>query len=208
MYSPGAIESEQTIMSLDPRLENQLRRGFKGFNRFMLLLWHLGLGPWVNWWPAVGGQIMVITHTGRKTGAQRRTPVNYTLIDGDLYCTAGFGHISDWYRNILANPQVQVWLPDGWWAGTAEDISAEPQRLAILRQVLIASGFAAYLAGVNPRQMSDAELHRLTQSYRLVRIRRAQARTGPGGPGELAWVWPLATFALLGLLLRRRKADF
>ena len=65
----------------------------------------------------LSGQIMVLTHTGRKSGLRRRTPVNYALVDGEVYCTAGFGQISDWYRNILANPQVEVWLPDGWWAG-------------------------------------------------------------------------------------------
>jgi len=35
----------------------------------------------------------VITHTGRKTGRKRRTPVNYAVVRDDVYCTAGFGHI-------------------------------------------------------------------------------------------------------------------
>ena len=39
-----------------------LRSFFKRFNRFMLLLWQLGLGPWVNFWPDVTGRIMVIVH--------------------------------------------------------------------------------------------------------------------------------------------------
>jgi hypothetical protein len=75
----------------DPHTEERLRQGFKHFNRFMMLMWRLGLGPWVNAWPEVGGRIMVITHTGRKTGIRRRTPVNYTIADGEVYCTSGFG---------------------------------------------------------------------------------------------------------------------
>jgi hypothetical protein len=43
-----------------------LRSGFKRFNRFMLMLWRLGLGPWVNLWPQVTGRIAVIAHVGRK----------------------------------------------------------------------------------------------------------------------------------------------
>ena len=180
----------------DPRLENALRQGFRRFNRFMLLLWRLGLGGWVNAWPSVGGRIMVLMQRGRKTGLLRRTPVNYAIIDGDVYCTAGFGGGSDWYRNLMADPQVEVWLPDGWWAGEAEDIAETPDRLSLLRQVLIASGFAARAAGLDPTAMSDDALAASTDSYRLVRIRRTEARTGPGGPGDLAWVWPAIVFLL------------
>jgi hypothetical protein len=49
--------------------------------------------------------------------------VNYAIVDGEVYCTAGFGAVSDWYRNIRTNPEVEVWLPDGWWAGVAEEVT-------------------------------------------------------------------------------------
>ncbi len=186
-------------------MDQALRRGFRYFNRFMLLLWRLGLGAWLNAWPPVLGRYVVITHTGRKTGQRRRTPVNYALVDGEVYCTAGFGSVSDWYRNIIANPAVEVWLPDGWWNGTAEEVTDPARRLSILRQVLLGSGFAAYMSGIDPRQMTDQQLAAATSEYRLIRIHRTAARTGPGGPGDLAWLWPLSTFVLLGLLLIRRK---
>lgn len=180
-----------------PTCEEYLRQGFRYFNRFMLLLWRLGFGPWVNGWPTVGGRIMVLTHTGRKSGVRRRTPVNYAEIGGDLYCTAGFGHVSDWYRNLRANPQVEVWLPHGWWAATATDVTDRSDSLPILRQVLINSGFAARAVGIDPVRISDEELRTVTAEYRLVQIRRTAPCTGEGGPGDLAWIWPLATFMLL-----------
>lgn len=148
---------------------------------------------------------MVITHTGRKTGLRRQTPVNYAIVNGEIYCVAGFGPVSDWYRNLLAHPQVEVWLPEGWWAGQAEDVSNSPENLRLKRQVLIASGFAARAAGIDPLHISDEELARQTADYRLVHIRRQEARTGPEGPGDLAWVWPLATLLLLPLALRRKQ---
>lgn len=191
----------------DPRIEEGLRQGFKYLNRFMLLMWRLGLGPWVNFWPEVSGRIMVITHTGRKTGIRRHTPVNYAVVDGEIYCTAGFGTVSDWYRNIMANPQVEVWLPDGWWAGMAEDITDSEERTSLLRQVLIASGFAAPAAGVYPKRMTDQELEAATANYRLIHIHRTEARTGAGGPGDLAWVWPLAAMSMLPLLWRRARKN-
>ena len=163
----------------------------------MLLMWRLGLGKWINMWPSVGGRIMVISHTGRKTGLRRRTPVNYALINGDVYCTAGFGRVSDWYRNIMVHTAVEIWLPDGCWVGEAVDVSDCEMRLPIMRQVLVASGFAAYPAGINPRTMSDEELDQATADYPLVCIQRTAACTSTDGPGDLAWIWPVAAFALL-----------
>lgn len=193
------------MTSWQPDAQERMRQGFKCFNRVMLTLWRLGLGAWINLWPSLGGRIMVIVHRGRKTGKRYQTPVNYAIVDGELYCVAGFGGISDWYRNVTANPEVEVWLPDGWWAGVAEEVSDARIRLPLLRQVLINSGLAARLAGLYPATMSDEALRQATADYRLIHIRRTQARTGPGGPGELAWIWPLATFVLLWRLISRRR---
>jgi deazaflavin-dependent oxidoreductase (nitroreductase family) len=191
---------------LDPRTEETLRQAFKRFNPFMLLMWRLGLGPFINLWPPVGGRILVIAHRGRKTGVRRYTPVNYALVDGEVYCTAGFGVVSDWYRNVAVNPNVEVWLPDGWWAGVVEDISDSPWRLPLLRKVLIGSGLVTYLVGINPIRLTDNEFDAVTSSYRLLHIWRTEARTGRGGPGDLAWVWPLATMLLLPRALFRRRS--
>lgn len=184
--------------------EDSLRGIFKAFNRFMLLLWRLGLGSWGNG-TSFGGSVMIIKHIGRKTGLTRHTPVNYATVEGDIYCTSGFGKVSDWYLNIKVNPEVEVWLPDGRWTGIAEDVTDMEGNYQVFRQVLIASGFAGPLFGVNPKKLSDQDLLKLLESYRLIRIKRSNALTGPGGPGDLAWMWPAATFFLLLVLLRRRR---
>lgn len=192
-------------MTYAPETEAQLRKLFKGFNRFMLSLWRLGLGGYGN--PSkFGGAVMVIKHRGRKSGLIRYAPVNFAEIDGDIYCTAGFGEKTHWYQNLLADPEVELWLPDSRWEGLAEEVSDVENRVEILRAVLVASGFAGPLFGYNPRRMSDEQIDALIGPYRLMRIRRTAPLTGPGGPGDLAWVWPLATFVLLRLLFRRRRA--
>lgn len=190
----------------DQATQERLRQFFKKYlNRFMLLMWRLGFGSYLNR-PELSGRIMVLTHTGRKTGLRRQTPVNFAIVEGDVYCVAGFGGISDWYRNILADPQVEVWLPEGWWAGIAENISDNPQRIHIIRQVMIASGFAARLAGIDPLRISAEQLAKVSASYPLIHIRRVEARTGLGGPGDLAWVWPWTTAILVILLLFRPRS--
>jgi deazaflavin-dependent oxidoreductase (nitroreductase family) len=184
---------------------DRLRLIFKRFNVFMLFLWRLGLGRWMDAWPKVGGRIMVLVHTGRKTGVQRRTPVNFTMLGEDIIIVAGFGEAADWYRNIKHHPEVEVWLPGGWWKGVAEDDHDPENALSTMRQLMVDTGFAAPLMGVNPNKLSDAELAKIAADYKLVRIRRTAARTGPGGPGDLAWFWPVATLVLAGVLWLRRK---
>jgi len=194
------------MTTLNADTENALRLAFKRFNPFMIGFFRLGLGWAINIWPQVGGRIMVINHTGRKSGLRRRTPVNYAPIDGDLYCTAGFGAISDWYRNIMANPEVEVWLPRDRRRGSAEDVSQDPRRIPLLRQVIIASGVVGPMVGVNPHKMSDADFDQATSKYRLMRVRLKERLSGPGGPGDLAWVWlPVALIAAVLIFGFRRR---
>lgn len=190
--------------SASPIQSDRLRYAFKWLNRWMVFWWRLGLGGAGNN-RHVSGQIMILTHIGRKSGIRRRTPVNYALVNDELYCVAGFGSGSDWVRNIMANKTVEVWLPQGWWEGVAEDVSDQTNRLPLMRSVLIASGFASRMAGIDPIYMTDAELAQKTGEYRLIRIARKAALAGPGGPGELAWVWPFVTTGLLIALLRRTR---
>jgi deazaflavin-dependent oxidoreductase (nitroreductase family) len=192
------------VLNISQEQERNLRRVFKTFNRFMVLYWRLGLGSYGNG-TKYGGSIMVIKNRGRKTGRTRLSPVNYAVIDGDIYCTAGFGRRTDWYRNLLAEPNVEIWLPDGRWNGSAQDVTGSPDRIRILKDVLIASGMAGPLFGVNPKLFSDRDFEDLLQSYRLVRIRKKEAVTGPGGPGDLIWMWPLTALVLVILLIRERS---
>lgn len=193
-------------MTTRTQVEGWLRHAFKWLNKYMILHWRLGLGPMGNR-AELTGCIMVLMHRGRKSGLLRRTPVNFAIVDGAVYCVAGFGPIADWYRNVIADPAVEVWLPTGWYAGTARDVTDLPpdKKAPIVRQTLINSGFAGRLAGINAKEISNQALLDVTATYRLVRIDCTEARTGPGGPGDLAWIWPLTTMALGAWLFLRPK---
>lgn len=183
--------------------EAQTRRFFRALNRFMLLMWRLGLGPFLQspYW----GYIMVLITTGHKSGLRRLAPVNYDREGDVVTCLPGFGARTHWYRNLMADPHCEVWLPDGWWSGTAEDITDPEERLAVLRRTLIRAGFVTWLVeGLDPARVSDEKLRELGARYdRMIRIRLTGRRTGPGGPGDLAWVWPL--ILVVWLVLRRLR---
>jgi deazaflavin-dependent oxidoreductase (nitroreductase family) len=159
------------VTKFTPQQMNSLRKVFHAMNRFMVLLWKLGLGKAINIWPAGFGRIMVIKHRGRRSGKEYLTPVNYVIVDGEIYSTAGFGSISDWYRNILASPRVELWLPEGKRFYCAQDVSDSSNRLFLLRQVIIAAGFAAPLLGVDQKKLSDEQLNAISKDYRLVHFR-------------------------------------
>ena len=159
------------VTNFTPEQMNTLRRVFRAGNRFMVWMWKMGWGRAINCWPAGFGRIMVIKHRGRKSGKEYLTPVNYAIVDGAIYCTAGFGVTCDWYRNILLDPRVELWLPDGKKNFCAEEVSDAPNRLFLMRQVIIASGFAGPLFGVDPKKLNDEQLDTVSKDYRLVHFK-------------------------------------
>ena len=56
------------------------------------------LRPLAGWLPAFG----VVTHRGRRSGREYRTPVNVFRSDGYYLFVLTYGSESDWVRNVLA----------------------------------------------------------------------------------------------------------
>lgn len=164
-----------------------VRYFFKYLNKYMILMWRLGWGKGLNAYPKTLGRYLVIVHKGRKTGKIRRTPLNYAWVEDQLYCVAGFGAVSHWYKNIMATPQVEVWLPQGVFSAEAKDESDSPERLYVMRAVLQGSGFASYAAGINPYEIEDEALAKATADYRVIHL-VLDAELGTRlAPNDLAW---------------------
>lgn len=60
----------------------------------------------------IGGQpVLLLTTTGRRSGRARTTPVQYRELDGALVLVAANGgsrREPQWYRNMVASPEVVV----------------------------------------------------------------------------------------------------
>lgn len=162
----------------------------------MVPIFRLGLSPF--WGNPFWGYMMVLKTTGRKSGKTRYSPVNYAIMNGNIYCLAGWGQIADWYRNLLAMPYIEVLLPGRALAGVAENVDDPSERIIALRKVLIAGGFAGFMFGVNPRTVPDEELVKITRDLPLVRIKPDGIGSGASDPG--GWLWILA--AVIGLVYR------
>lgn len=185
-------------------LPDVLRRIFRFINRyFMVPMFRLGLGAFIG--NPVTGYIMVLKTRGRKSGLPRYAPVNYAILNGGVYCLAGWGRASDWYRNLVANPQIELILPGGTFTGRAETVADVDEKRIAMRQVLKNGGFAGYLEGFNPYAITEEELAAKAAEAVLVRVQLNGLGSGAADPG--GWLWMLVWGgSLLALLLGSRRS--
>lgn len=137
----------------------------KNVQRIHRLLYAAGLGP------LVGKIILLLTTTGRKSGKRRVTPLQYEEMDGAYVVAAARGQKADWFRNILANPQVEVQVRALRFNATAEPVT-DPARIADFLQLRLERHprmVGAMMKMHNlPRKPSRAQLEQLAASLAMV----------------------------------------
>jgi deazaflavin-dependent oxidoreductase (nitroreductase family) len=93
----------------------------KGLNARMVANYKRGFGP--------RRVVLLLTTTGRKSGQPRVTPLQYEEVDGVYYIASARGPQADWFKNILANPQVRVQIRNREFDALAEPVT-DPVRIA------------------------------------------------------------------------------
>jgi deazaflavin-dependent oxidoreductase (nitroreductase family) len=78
--------------------------------------------------------VLLLTTIGRKSGLPRVTPLQFEEIDGLFYVAAARGQRADWFRNIQANPAVEVRLKNRQFRGQGQPVT-DPARIADFLQV-------------------------------------------------------------------------
>ena len=77
--------------------------------------------------PFEGAPVVLLTTTGRRTGKPRTNPLVCQFAeDGTVYVFASKGGAPsdpDWYRNLLANPEVRVEIGTESFDATAEPVT-------------------------------------------------------------------------------------
>jgi deazaflavin-dependent oxidoreductase (nitroreductase family) len=182
------------------------RRFFWALNRyFMAPVFRIGLGPFVG--NPVTGYIMVLTTVGRRSGRVRYTPLNYAILNDQVYCLAGWGRAAHWYRNLRTHPGVACILPGGTLLGAAETVTDPDEALGAVRQILKNAGLVGFALGFNPFTAPDDVLRRKTDEMAVIRIRVTGVERGASDPGGWFWLvsWALHAVAVWALLRRRRR---
>lgn len=138
----------------------------KNIQKIHRVLYAIGLGR------LIGGIILLLTTTGRKSGLKRVTPLQYEKIGVDYYVGAARGVKADWVRNILAFPQVDVRVGAKRFHGAAEVIT-DPSRIADFLEVRLQRhpriiGLILEKAHGLPRRPSRAQLEELGRGEAFV----------------------------------------
>jgi deazaflavin-dependent oxidoreductase (nitroreductase family) len=180
-----------------------VRRIFWFFNTFFMTpMFRLGFGALMG--NPLTGYIMVLKVIGRKSGKVRYAPVNFALRNGNVYCISGGRQTADWYRNLKANPQLELILPAGAIFGCAEEVSDKDERHLVIRPILQNAGFAGFMEGYNPFTIRDEDLFSKTADLPVLRIRPLGIGSGAFDAGGWSWIWwpILFAIAIIWVLLR------
>lgn len=173
----------------------------KTFYKLPILLWRLGFGP------ITGKIFMIITHVGRKSGLPRRTMVEFHSLNGIKYVTAAFGIRTQWYRNILANPNVTIQTADGTENMRAVRVTHD-EELVTVADLFLRRDPPLMKWYLNSLDITPERESILANKENLVFI-RFDPTSEPAPRGlevDLAWIWPaILLWGLLTHPFRRKK---
>jgi deazaflavin-dependent oxidoreductase (nitroreductase family) len=191
---------ERPLATIVPAVD----RGLKGLNRwFMVPALRLGLGPWLG--TPFGGYILLLRVRGRKSGRWRETPLSYLVTEGSAWVMAGFGPRTEWYRNLVADPAVEAWLPGRTMRCRAR-VEADPAvRARVAPALTRATGVPGIMVGCNPWTSPDERILEALAGIPLVRLEpeAGPIAAGPDDPGGRAWIWRQAAVTLATVWLLR-----
>lgn len=169
-----------------------------------LLAWRLGIGPLLSRRAVRGGRLVVLTVTGRTTGAARHLPVVVHELGDRTYLWCPYGSRARWFPNVVANPLVTVQSHRGTRAMRAvplDGLDEVREVVADLRQ-FDETFLRSYLASEDVPDTPDGlAAHR--DRLHLRWLEPTDEVGPPGLPADLRWVWSVP---VLGVLLAVRRA--
>jgi len=165
-------------------------------------LWRLGLAP------IIGHHMMLISHTGRKSGLPRRTMTESYRLDDRSYAPCAFGEQAQWYKNIAADPRVTIQTADGALSAIASRVTDGDELVALFELIRQRSSsmLELYLDFLDISPEPEDIIAKKDRIY-WFRFDPTVEPTPPPLEADLVWIWPvtlLATLVLLGLLVAGR----
>ena len=198
-HALGEVAVEE-LAPLSPAAEAVVRatdRALRVVNRwFMVPALRAGLAQWIG--TPIGGYILLLRVRGRRTGLVRETPISYLITDGAAWVLAGLGGRTQWYRNLLADPDVEIRLPGRDLRCRADVVEDADVRRRMLPRIARATGLPAYMIGCDPWRAGDDRIVEQLRGVPLVRLSPISGAIDPGpdDPGGRAWIWRQAVVTI------------
>lgn len=193
------------------RLLEPARRGFRWLNTYVTApMIRIGAGPLMS--TPQAGALCVLRTVGRTSGKIREAPLGYAIVNGRVAMVAGYGREAHWFRNALANPDVEVALPGAVLAGRTEEVTDLEERRLAFRTVMTSLGYIGRATVGDVARLTDTEVDELAHAFPVLAITPTALRPGPYDPDGVfqratPWIWLGALVATIGAtsrLCRRR----
>jgi deazaflavin-dependent oxidoreductase (nitroreductase family) len=119
----------------------------------------------------LASRILVLTTTGRKSGIQRQTPLQYEEFKGSYYVASARGVQADWYQNLVVHPNVIVQVGDKCFHSKAK-LMTNPKMIADFLELRAARhphfmGVMLRLEGL-PHKYTRVDLEKLADRLAIV----------------------------------------
>lgn len=156
-----------------------------------LIWWRMGLGPILSHKALAGNKMLVMTSWGRKSQKARHTMLSYVLSGEKVYVCSGWGKRSDWYKNIIANPQVTVQIGRKTFSAKARRIQDMGEFKEIIEEMFETGGDTHFESWLQSYGIECNEQEMFNKRDRLYLI-GFEENNEPGPtplPVNLKWVW-------------------
>ncbi len=120
------------------------------------------LDPWLlertdgRWSTLPGQPVLLLHHTGARTGQPRRTPLVYATDGDDILLVASYGGAPTnpaWYHNLVANPDCRVVANRRSGPYRAEVLAGDERAAAWSLAVAVYGGYAVYQQRAGEREI-------------------------------------------------------
>jgi deazaflavin-dependent oxidoreductase (nitroreductase family) len=120
-------------------------------------------------------RVLVLKTIGRKTGRVRLTPLQYEELDGVYYVASARGTQADWFRNLIACPEVEVVVGERRFSTIAKPMTDTTQIADFLELRLQRHphfmGIMLRLEGL-PRKYSRSDIEKFSERLAIVELQQ------------------------------------
>lgn len=158
-------------MTFNEKSKKQYIRLFRLGNKIIILLYKLRVLSILGF----GRRLLILTTKGRKSGKIRKSGLEYFRINNTIHVISGFGQKSDWFKNMIANPD-HVYVQVGFRRFHANiEVLEEAETEDVFRW--FAEKHPKYMKagfGWNPKQdnPATADFSSLTKILTVIRIHK------------------------------------
>jgi deazaflavin-dependent oxidoreductase (nitroreductase family) len=156
----------------------------KKLYRIPILLFRLGLSK------IFSKYILILSTYGRKTGKVHHTPIEYFQHQGRFYVMSGFGTKPDWFKNILADPNVTLQINQKVLHLIARKPETESEWDAVVA-FLKSSPMAELTEKDSLNTLDKPEVRDAIKTWPVLTFDATEEACPTSLETDLLWCWPL-----------------